>query len=282
MSFNADALDLGGSGLTTSVKDFGIPVKDWQAVVNQKRLAEAGGSDLTPFASGPSGRNLGVYPRNVTLQSVIESKEQVATTEGTQELPSHAEGIEGDYTPAAKDQLLTSSSKGGTSRTATGGFSRYSWRQKERPWQRSMFGAEKFEGPMFRVDYRKVCCADRAKSSEAFAPGFAHHGPRTPRGPPRKEPQRKPMPTYYDRPRSARDNVRGLAERTCPTRRAEMEPALCERQVRAWWPYAGEPPQSALIMPLPNTPRVRLKPVTLQRNAVAQRQTAKRCGACDS
>lgn len=267
---NADPMEMGLGGFA-SYKDFSITEEEWRRLVGHKEQQSG------QFQSGPRGGSMGIYHRKIKIGNIRENKdggvdaetgtpnsspmrttgmsllaeeaEEAAPSSGNKEGSDDRCNVDVDVTtPAGKKRLKCLSSR--KSRLERDKDGRFPWRQKQKPWAPSLFAGP----PMERVPD----LLGRGRPNEqTFATGLSPKAAKA-----------------LDRPRygllgpSTRNQfscygteappLRGAPARTelplaatCPTRRCEMEPALCASQPDRWWPYGGQPTRTRLQFPSP-------------------------------
>eukprot|EP00929_Paragymnodinium_shiwhaense_P003343 TRINITY_DN103818_c0_g1_i1.p1 TRINITY_DN103818_c0_g1~~TRINITY_DN103818_c0_g1_i1.p1 ORF type:complete len:336 (-),score=58.99 TRINITY_DN103818_c0_g1_i1:216-1223(-) len=215
---NADPCMFGADGYA-SVHNFSITDEEWRLVVEQKQNVAAGGSFM-PFQSGPRGASMGMYHRSITVENV--KNRQGPTMSSLQQTPeSTVTGFA--PTPKARTPRRVKNASGGRM---------YPWQQPQPTWSASIFKDEGFApadiGKRGRHLQFSFNTSRRPGLPEA-APKFSLMG----------EPQR---------PRHRLDEQLGQTDYTSPTRRGEMEPRICARQVDNWWPYASPRPSRKLVI----------------------------------
>lgn len=213
----------------------------------------------TPFASGPAGSSMGSFHRAIHVGDIgrtsakmsmssqqLESSLDRSLSTGSDKhrvLPKESHG----HTPQCALGTASASGSGNVGITSATNRKRtprqFMWRQPQRPWAQSLYTGE---APLAEAPELSRQFWTRGRPCE---PTFRTAGNTS---------------SLTERPRhrqlgaATRSAARGAHQDaeylvgTCPVRRLEMEPGLCNQQADCWWPYnRPRPPASARIRSLP-------------------------------
>jgi len=220
-------VDLGAGGFA-SYRDFNISDKEWNFVVQSKKDQGA----AMPFSSTPSGSSAGKFHRPMGIQA---AGDQPRSAPKMSFMPSSTAPHHSATTPRSQGgsnvTSITEASPG--SKRRTDGSSRkrvFPWQLPQKPWIGSVFAGQGIVEDVSNQKFRPY----RAYEQTFKTSGKAMN---------RNEPQ-----THRDT-FNRRGDPRCLAA-TCPPRRNEMEPLICEKQISAWWPYTSVAPRPKLKIDL--------------------------------
>lgn len=259
---NADLMD-GGQGGSATYRDFGISDEEWRVLVSAKRTDQSGDRKAMPFQSGPTGGSMGIFLRNVGLKEVScdKSPGKKPSTAGTAS-EGGARGSSADGSALRKGLKSEQGKRNLMRRSARNadGERVWPWQVSQATWKPSIWAED---GRGFVQEASKFVVPGRTRAQE-FAFKTSQHMSNGPR-----------HRVLNDHPERGSFGHEAQHPYTAPTRRCEMEPRACVKQVAAWWPYerTGSIPKLPVLPPTPKAQQAAKK--SLSERAAEKASSAK-------
>lgn len=215
---NADPINHGVGGFATH-RDFAISDEEWRFTVLGRQGQQGKRFSALPFSSGPSGTSAGIYHRQIRMDNADAlARGSISNSKLTESLSTPRGGGSSSSGLGTGNRFRTTDGLGKSSKRI------YPWRQPQQPWVPSAFAGQNFLAEV-KLTSRFRPCEQTFKTAGHFS---------------------LDEPSTFRADPCMRKGEGALQAFSCPTRRAEMQPALCAKQVQDWWPYSGSPPKPKL------------------------------------
>lgn len=225
---NADPMNHGVGGFATH-RNFAISDEEWRFTVLGRQGQQGKRFSTLPFSSGPSGTSAGIYHRQIRMENADAfAKGSISNSKLTETLSTPRYGGSSSSGLSASNRFWAADGLAKTSKRSR----IYPWRQPQQPWAPSAFAGQNFPAEV-KLTSRFRPCEQTFKTAGHVS---------------------LDQPSTFRADPCMRKGEGALQAFSCPTRRAEMQPTLCAKQVQDWWPYSGSPPKPRLHL----SPRVQI------------------------